>query len=85
MEEAVASPPPRRNFILLVVGEFVALGLAAAAMIRFDLGWLGAILIATVVAVFTIAIVRPPKARAESARIARELRYNRRMLCQGCT
>ena len=82
MEDRVTSPPPRRNFILLVIGEFIALGLAAAAMIWFELGWVGAVLIAAIVAAFTIAIVRTGEKRALQSGCGSPamLRYNRRML-----
>jgi hypothetical protein len=83
MADAVApNPPKERIFILLVIGEFVALGLAAWAMFRFDLGWIGAVIIAAIVAVFTIAIVRTgEKGAAERGCGSTAMtRYNRRML-----
>ena len=81
MEDAVVSSG-RRNFVLLVMCEFAAVGLAAAAMIWFDLGWVGALLIVAVIAVFTIAIVRTGEKRAVESGCGSPAmaRYNRRML-----
>ena len=82
MEKTVPTPPPRHSLLLLVVGEFLALGLAAAAMIWFELGWLGAVMIVVIVAVFTTAIVRAGEKRAVESGCASSAmaRYNRRML-----
>jgi hypothetical protein len=82
MDDAVAPTPPRRNFILLVIGEFIALGIAAVAMFQFDLGWLGALIIAAIVAGFTVAIVRTGERRAADSGCGSTAmaRYNRRML-----
>lgn len=82
MTEDTTPPPAKRNFLLLIIGEFAALALVAAAMIWFDLGWIGAVLIAAIVAVFTVMIVRSGEQRARSAgnfSLAMG-RYNRRML-----
>lgn len=82
MSEIATPAPPKRNFILLIVGEFVLLGLAAVAMIWFDLGWIGALIIAAIVAVFTVAIVRTGEKRAAESGCGSTAmtRYNRRML-----
>lgn len=72
----------RKQIILVVALEAVALGAAAVAMVQFDLGWIGAIVIALVAGVFTIAIVRvgEGKAKAEGNFSQAMGRYNRRML-----
>jgi len=72
----------RKQLILIVVLEMIALVAAAIAMIVFDLAWAGAILIALLVGIFTIAIVRVSegKARAEGNFSPAMGRYNRRML-----
>jgi len=82
MTTITTATPTKRNFALLIVGELVALGLATAAMIAFDLGWLGAIMIAVVIAVFTLLIVRAGEHRAiSSGNFSTAMRrYNRRML-----
>ncbi len=82
MTDRAEPPMPKRNFLLLIVGEFIALALAAAAMIRFELGWIGAVLIVAIVAVFTVAIVRTGERRARSSGNFSPAmgRYNRRML-----
>lgn len=82
MSDAAALPPSKRNFGLLILAEFVALGLAAAATIMFDLGWIGAITIAVLIAVFTLLIVRAGELRAASTGNFSPAmrRYNRRML-----
>lgn len=81
MKEAVVLSR-KRNFILLVMCEFAALGLAAAAMIWFDLGWSGALLIVAIISVFTIAIVRTGERSAAESGCGSPamVRYNRRML-----
>ncbi len=85
MIDSVPSPQPRRTFLLLVLGEFAALAIVAAAMIWLDLGWIGAVLIAGIVAVFTLMIVRSGERRAKSSGnfSAAMGRYNRRMLAAG--
>lgn len=82
MTETAAPPPSKRNFGLLIIGEVVALGLAATAMIVFDLGWLGAVMMAVLVAGFTLLIVRAGEHRAVSTGNFSPAmrRYNRRML-----
>ena len=77
-----AIEPVNRRLWPVLVGEAVALAAGAAAMLYFDLGWIGAILIAAVVAVFTVMIVRTGerKAREQGNYSAAMGRYNRRML-----
>ena len=72
----------KRRFWMVIAAEAVALGTAIAVAITFDLGWLGAILIATLVAVFTVMIVRTGESRARSMGNHSPAmgRYNRRML-----
>ncbi|MCL6683695.1 hypothetical protein [Sphingomonas alba] len=72
----------RKQLVLVVALEMVALSAAAVAMIFFDLGWVGAILIALLAGAFTIAIVRvgEGKAKAEGNFSVAMGRYNRRML-----
>ena len=72
----------RRKLWLVVAAEMVALALAIAAAIFFDLGWIGAILIVMLVALFTVMIVRAGESRARSLGNHSEAmgRYNRRML-----
>ncbi len=68
--------------MLLVIGEVVAIGLAAAAMIAFDLGWIGAVMIVVLITGFTLLIVRAGEQRATAAGNFSPVmrRYNRRML-----
>ncbi len=82
MSDTATPPLPTRTFLWWIIGEFVALGLVAAAMIRFDLGWVGAVLIAAIVAVFTLMIVRSGERSARSSGNFSSAmgRYNRRML-----
>ena len=82
MTVAIDPPASKRSFTLLVIGELVALALAAAAMIAFDLGWIGAVMIAVLVAGFTLLIVRAGEQRAISTGNFSPVmrRYNRRML-----
>ena len=82
MVDTTTLPPSKRNFGLLVAGEVVALGLAAALMVRFDLGWLGAVMIVVIVAGFTLLIVRAGEQRAvSSGNFSPAMRrYNRRIL-----
>ncbi len=82
MSEIATSTPPKRNLILLIAGEFIVLGIAVIAMLRFDLGWAGAFIIAAIVAVFTVAIIRTGERRAVETGCGSTAmtRYNRRML-----
>ena len=66
----------------IALAEAAALMLAVVAMIYLDLGWIGAILIAAVVAVFTVMIFRAGEqtARASGNFSPAMGRYNRRML-----
>jgi hypothetical protein len=75
----------RRKLILLVIGEALTLAAGAAAMILFDLGWAGAILMALLIAAFTVALFRAGEARAKAAGDFSSAmgRYNRRMLAAG--
>lgn len=72
----------RRKLILLVVGEMVTLAAASIAMIKFNLGWIGAVVIAVLVAVFTYGLFRTGENRAkETGNFSAAMgRYNRRML-----
>lgn len=74
--------PDKRKLWLVVAAEMVALAVAIAAAITFDLGWIGGILIVLMVAVFTVMIVRAGESRARSLGNFSEAmgRYNRRML-----
>jgi len=85
MIDTAASPPGKRNFGLLILAEFVAIGLAATASIMLDLGWLGAVMIVVLVAGFTLLIVRAGEQRAISTGNFSPVmrRYNRRMLVAG--
>ncbi|HEV2044290.1 MAG TPA: hypothetical protein VGR05_06380 [Sphingomicrobium sp.] len=82
MTDTAAPPPSKRSFGLLIIGEFVVVGLAAAAMIIFDLGWLGAVMMAVLIAGFTLLIVRAGEQRAIATGNFSPVmrRYNRRML-----
>lgn len=77
-----ASP---RKFALLVVTEAIAVGIGAAAMIYYDLGWAGAIGMAALIAVFTVTMLRAGEQRARAAGNFSSAmgRYNRRMLAAG--
>lgn len=72
----------KRRMWLWVAAELAALALAVAAAIFFGLGWLGAILVVALVAVFTVMIVRSGEqhARASGNFSPAMSRYNRRML-----
>lgn len=65
-----------------VAGEMTALAAAIAIAIFFDLGWIGAILIVALVAMFTVMIARTGEqhARATGNFSSAMGRYNRRML-----
>lgn len=67
---------------LWVAGEVAALALVIAAAFYFDLGWIGAILVIALVAVFTVMIARTgeQQARASGNFSPAMGRYNRRML-----
>ncbi len=82
MVDFVGSTRTRQNFTLLVLGELIALALAAAAMLWFDLGWMGTVIIVLIVAAFTYAIVRTGERRAleDGCGSPAMKRYNRRML-----
>lgn len=72
----------RRKFVLLVIAEAVAIAAAGAAMIWFDLGWVGAILMALLVSLFTVSLIRAgeDRARATGNYSPAMGSYNRRML-----
>lgn len=72
----------RRKLVLLVIAEAVAIAAAAAAMIWFDLGWAGAILMALLVSVFTVSLIRAGEDRAKATGNYSPAMgsYNRRML-----
>ena len=80
-----AAPRSRRNLILIVVAEAVALAAAAFAMITFNLGWMGAVGMAVLIAAFTFALFRVGERRAiETGNFSPAMgRYNRRMLAAG--
>ena len=80
-----AEPVSRRKLTLLVVAEAVTLAVASVAMILLDLGWIGAVVIAVLVASFTFALFRLGERRAiESGNFSSAMgRYNRRMLGAG--
>lgn len=67
---------------LWVAAEAAALAAAIAAAIFLDLGWIGAVLIVALVAVFTVMIVRSGEQRARSlGNFSPAMsRYNRRIL-----
>jgi len=75
----------RRTLIILVIAELVTLALGSAAMIVFDLGWIGAVVIAVLVAVFTYGLFRAGENRArQTGNFSPAMgRYNRRMLTAG--
>ena len=66
MASDTLSLPGKRRLWFIVLAEAVALAIAVPAMIYFKLGWIGAILIAAMVAVFTVMIVRTGEQRARS-------------------
>ena len=77
-----AATPGKSRLWLWVAAEAAALGMAIAAAIFLDLGWLGGVLIVALVAVFTVMIVRAGEQRARSmGNFSTAMgRYNRRML-----
>lgn len=72
----------RRKLVLLVIAEAVVIAAAAAAMIWFDLGWTGAILMAVLVSAFTVTLIRAGEDRAKATGNYSPAMgtYNRRML-----
>ena len=72
----------RRKLVLLVIAEAVVIAAAGAAMILFDLGWTGAILMALLVSVFTVTLIRAGEDRAKATGNYSPAMgsYNRRML-----
>lgn len=72
----------RRRLIGLVVAEMAVLGVGAWAMIRYDLGWPGALAIAALAAVFAVLLFSAGERRAvETGNFSLAMgRYNRRML-----
>ena len=80
-----AGSKSRRNLAILVIAEAVTLALASIAMIVFDLGWVGAVVIAILIAAFTYALFRAGERRAiDSGNFSPAMgRYNRRMLTAG--
>ena len=75
----------RRKLVALVALEFATLASAAVATIIFNLGWPGAIVIALIVAVFTVTLIRAGEGRAKATGNFSPAmgRYNRRMLTAG--
>lgn len=82
---ATTGPRSRRNFVVLVLAEVVVLGLLSTAMVVFDLGWIGAVAMAIVVAAFTYALFHAGEQRAiETGSFSPAMgRYHRRMLSAG--
>jgi hypothetical protein len=78
-------PKSRRNLVALVVVEAVTLALASVATIVFDFGWIGSVVIAVLVALFTYGLFRAGenRARATGNLSPAMARYNRRMLGAG--
>ena len=72
----------KRRLWPIVLAEALFVAAAVAAMFYLDLGWIGAILIAAVVAVFTVMIFRAGERKArEQGNFSPAMgRYNRRML-----
>lgn len=71
-----------RRLWSIVAAEAVAISIAVAAMIYLELGWIGAIMLAALVAAFTVAIFRTGERHArEQGNFSPAMgRYNRRML-----
>ena len=76
-----------RGLFLMIAAEMLLLAAGIAATIRFDLGWIGALLIAAVAASFTILIIRAGESRAAgSGNLTPAMgRYNRRILVASIT
>lgn len=72
----------QRRLWSIVAAEAVAISIAVAAMIYLELGWIGAIMLAALVAAFTVAIFRTGERHArEQGNFSPAMgRYNRRML-----
>lgn len=87
MNAAVEGPGAagRNRLIALVIVEAVMLTAAAIAMIVFDLGWIGAVLMAVLIAGFTYTLFKVGERRlVEAGNFSPALgRYNRRMLAAG--
>ena len=77
--------PGKSRLWLWVGAEAAALALAVAASFYFDLGWIGAVLVLALVAVFTVMIVRTGEQRAQAmGNFSSAMgRYNRRILAAG--
>ena len=80
-----AGPSSRRNLIALVVVEAIALAAASVAMTTFDLGWVGAVAMAVLIAAFTYALFKVGERRSiDAGNFSPAMgRYNRRMLAAG--
>ena len=80
-----ASAPGKSRMWLWVAAEAATLAAAIAAAIFLDLGWIGAVLVVALVAVFTVMIVRTGEQRARALGNSSQAmsRYNRRMLAGG--
>jgi hypothetical protein len=74
-----------RRLPALVIAEAAVLAAAAAAMIWFDLGWAGPVIMLLLVAAFTFTLVRATESRARAAGnfSPAMARYNQRMLVAG--
>ena len=77
-----ADRTPASRIWPIAVAEAAAIAVAVVAMIYLDLGWTGAILIAAIIALFTVMIFRAGERKArESGNFSPAMgRYNRRML-----
>ena len=82
---ADADPVGRGKLFVLVIAEAIALAAASAAMIVFDLGWMGTVAMAALVILFTYTLFRAGEQRAKAAGDFSPAmgRYNRRMLAAG--
>ena len=80
--ETEISAPSKRPLVLLVMGEFAVLALLVVLMMKFGLGWTGAVLIGLAAALFPILFVRSgERYAAASGNLTTAMkRYNRRMI-----
>jgi hypothetical protein len=85
MTSELAAVSPKRRLWPIVVAEALFLAAAVATMFYLNLGWIGAVVIAAVVAVFTVMIFRAGErnAKAQGNFSPAMGRYNRRMLAAG--
>ena len=80
-----ANPAGRGKLFLIVVVGAIALAAASAAMIVFDLGWMGTVAMAALVILFTYTLFRAGEQRAKAlGNFSTAMgRYNRRMMAAG--